>query len=376
MRTDRRAFALIVVLIAIAAVFALSVRSAIVARTTVVETDALVDRARALRDGRSAAVLVLRGLVAADAGALDEAEVAGASGSAGAFGVVGGGGGADEEERPGIPDFPLAELLGLDDLEEEIDERRQELLSQRRRAVAAEGLPADTVTVRRTIDAMGLPGKPVEVELDGRVYRVTLRDAASSLDANAVDQRALRAYFAEIGLSEREARGLADRWLDWIDEDGATRSMGAEQSAYARDGVVVRNGPLAALEELRVLEGMTDAVFEHVRRDFGVTALGKVHASSASVAVLASLEGSSAELAREIVRAREEAPLTPTRLDALLPRLDAATLRDRLTLASSGVLRLEIEVADATSGAVTMRLDGAAVLSRRGIGAIELRVSR
>ncbi|GAB4545994.1 MAG: hypothetical protein Tsb0013_04340 [Phycisphaerales bacterium] len=367
----RRAFALIIVLLAVGAVFALAMRSAVVARTTMVEARALTVRAEAERDARSAVVLVLRGITAADEEALGFALDA-LGGEGGASG--GGASAGDGAEGEGAPELPawLVELLGLEEVQEEADEAVAARDARLARAASAEGLGGVGVSIERTIAALGLPGGAIDVELGGRTYRVVLRDGASTLDANETNERELRAYFGALGVGERGARELAEQWLDWTDEDSVSRTYGAERGVYAREGISVRNGPVRALEELRLLPAMTDGVFERVREDWSVSASGRVHAGSASEAVLASLEGSDVELARAIVSARQEAPLTAERLESLMPLVGGDALRERLTLESSGLVRARVDVLEA--GALRLRLEGAAVVTGGGVEAVELRV--
>lgn len=375
MRAGRRAFALILVLIAVASVFALAMRSAVVARTTVVEAEALALRQDALRGGRSAVVVALRGLTATGEDALVEAAARASGGTSAADGVAVVSGSEEEgETSPELPEFIKRLIPELQEAQDEAEKVVDERARRIARAASAEGVRTSGVSVRRTLDVLGLPSRPVEVTLEGRTYRVTLRDAAAALDANTTDERQLRAYFRALGLGDRMARGLADEWLDWTDEDSVARTYGAEQRAYASVGVFPRNGALLALEELLSLPSMTPEVFDRVRRDWSVSALSAVHAGSASFAVLASLEGASESWAREVIEAREEAPLTRERLEELLPAIGSDELKRRVTLSSSGVVRVGVEVLGASSGAVLVRLDGAAVLTERGIGAVELRV--
>ncbi len=374
MRARRRAFALIVVLLAVGAVFALALRSAVVARTTVIEATAMTERSAALRGGRSAVVLALRGLAATESEEVDAVTRAAQGGGLTGFGGSSVGDGEDEGTRPEFPPGleDLLELLGQ--VEEEAEEKVAERDARFARAASAEGLGSSGITSRQTVDALGLPSGSVDVELDGRVYRVTLRDGASALDANSADERTLRAYFGALGLDDRTSRRLADQWLDWVDEDSVSRTYGAEQRAYAREGVSARNGPIQAIEELRVLPAMTVSLFDRVREDWVVAASNRVHAGSASFAVLASVEGSSEDLARAIITAREEAPLTAETLESLYPPVMRETLSERFTLESSGLVRARVDVLDRTSGAVRTRLEGAALLTKRGVEAVELRV--
>jgi DNA uptake protein ComE-like DNA-binding protein len=50
---------------------------------------------------------------------------------------------------------------------------------------------------------------------------------------------------------------IADSILDWIDEDDDPRPFGAEAQYYSYDGYEPRNGPIASLDELLMVNGVT-----------------------------------------------------------------------------------------------------------------------
>jgi len=85
--------------------------------------------------------------------------------------------------------------------------------------------------------------------------RFGLTDEASKLNLNEADEETLRRMPALPG-------ELVDALLDWRDQDGETRSEGAEQDYYDTlpQPYTVRNGPLRTIEEALLIKGFNAGV--------------------------------------------------------------------------------------------------------------------
>ncbi len=75
------------------------------------------------------------------------------------------------------------------------------------------------------------------------------------LDLNKADEEALFSLFLEEGVSERQARIMAESLLDWRDDDNFHRLDGAERDFYLPLGYEPRNGPLRDLSEAVLIRG-------------------------------------------------------------------------------------------------------------------------
>lgn len=255
MRLRRRGFALILVLLATAGVFALALHSAVLMRAATVESRLMVERARLERGAHGAAVLAIQGLLTSPEA--DPALLAGAAGS-------GGDRPAPPEEQPPedtleLPPF-VKELLGdrLKEAEDERDRERGPQDPELRRLGEGGGLAGrlrrrDRVT---PLSILGLPPAPIDVRPadDGPLFRVSLVDATGLLNINAAEEAQLAAYLAAHAVPIDQAAALVDQIIDWRDEDTLTRPRGAEQEVYSRLGIACRNGPFGAIEELRFLQ--------------------------------------------------------------------------------------------------------------------------
>jgi type II secretory pathway component PulK len=165
-------------------------------------------------------------------------------------------------------------------------------LGQRRALWAARGCVA-LVQARRN-DRRPEPGQD-SVGLGPATWcRVERLDWDERINPNFVDS---------LGL----ARVLADSvkvasLLDWIDEDELPRAAGAEALWYENDARIrPRNGPIAAVAELRHVRGFEREVLDSLELIFTVRGDGTVSPNRASVRVLSSITAlSPADVARLI----------------------------------------------------------------------------
>ncbi len=109
-------------------------------------------------------------------------------------------------------------------------------------------------------------GRPHAWHYQGTDVTVTIRDEAGKIDLNAAQAGLLAGLFRQAGLEAAAADALVNTLLDWVDADDQKRLNGAEAADYAAAGVGYRpaNGPFETVEELRLLLGMTPALFERL----------------------------------------------------------------------------------------------------------------
>lgn len=147
-------------------------------------------------------------------------------------------------------------------------------------------------------DHMGEPwaSPDLRFEFDNGEVTLTIEDLQGRINLNALTERRasqtagwLRDYLDELQIDS----GFRDRIEDWIDEDSATRTVGAEDFDYLALERPYRaaNGPITDISELRLLLDMNPEIFEQIRH--GLTALPINHAylniNTAPASVLQSL---------------------------------------------------------------------------------------
>jgi general secretion pathway protein K len=140
-----------------------------------------------------------------------------------------------------------------------LQQARAEALSEAGLNLAILGLLEPDPSERWRLD-----GVPREVAFDNAQLRITVRDEYGRIDINAADSSTLRQVFVSAGLSQSAADALSDKVLDWRDADTLRQLNGAEVDDYrsAGTGHAPRNGPFQTIDELNLVMGMNETVYE------------------------------------------------------------------------------------------------------------------
>ena len=352
MRARAPGFALVIVLLVSAGLFALALHAGVSMRSATVEARVLLERGSDELSARSAAAIVV-----ASMGTSVErfAAQSGRATGTGAGGGSGGSGGDEPQQQVEIPAIIKEMIPDLDKVE-----------AQARDATggSVQGGGVTGVTSPRRAAAasrfLSIPTRPIEVELpEGRGrWRVRVRDALSGVNINAAPQEQLTAYFVARGVEPALAGTLAAQIVDWRDEDSFALPGGAEQDAYTPRAIVCRNAPFANIEELLFLPAMSRELLALVRHDLLTFGDGSVHVGSVSPEVLRTLPGLDADGAAVLIEARSRGPLTKETLARLLP-IRARDAAAKLRVEPSSLLHLRVEPVSGEGAA----FEGAAVLA-------------
>jgi general secretion pathway protein K len=100
----------------------------------------------------------------------------------------------------------------------------------------------------------------------GAAMRVSIQDELGKIDLNAADAPLLQGLFTSAGIDGETASALADRVLDWRDQRALHRLNGAKDADYRAAGLSYgpRNGPFQTIDELKLVMGVTPALFDRV----------------------------------------------------------------------------------------------------------------
>ena len=123
-------------------------------------------------------------------------------------------------------------------------------------------------------------------------------------------------FFEACGVDESEGAALIPMLLDWIDRDNDPQTNGGESQLYEQlnPGYMVRNGPIQGLDELRLIEGITNETWGKITPHATVfpqsNALQfKLNVNTASAVALQSLDPMmTEEVANAIIEQRNKAP--------------------------------------------------------------------
>ncbi|TVQ31709.1 MAG: hypothetical protein EA376_08580 [Phycisphaeraceae bacterium] len=360
MGSRRRGFALIIVMIVVAAIFALAMQGAIAVRTTSMEAGAMRDLGALEREASSAANIAIAALVStARGGDRPDEEIVSDGVDTPAPSA--------RPERPEIPEFPpeMRELLG--DLFDELDQEDDAVdVSPNQSSATTRAVETGPFTV---LQRVGLPGRAIRVERGGRAFDVRIIDGAGLINLNTVTEEHFRSYLRLMGVGSPTDEAIAHQLLDWREEGDFVRPRGAGPEEHRRRGVTIRNGPLEAIEELLYLPDMTPEIYRRIRTDLTLYGEGNIHAGTAPRHILLSIPGMTAEAADRIIDLRSRGELNRTSLDQALGLL-ARGAAESLQLELSSNLRIFVEVVDSD---MPPFVGETIVTNRRGVQPVALR---
>lgn len=163
-------------------------------------------------------------------------------------------------------------------------------------------------------------------------------------NGNAPDDQRLAVFRRLLEILDIDP-SLADAVVDWLDNDETPRVGGAESAFYLSRKFPhkSKNDLFDTVEELRLVRGVTQEVFEKIRPFITVYSSGKVNINTAPVQVLMALSAGQGEadvgeiteaLANEIVEYRKDAPFQKIEeiknVSLFLSNLFKTVLRDLL----------------------------------------------
>jgi len=194
--------------------------------------------------------------------------------------------------------------------------------------------------MRKTLNPNEIPPDKREWLTDGRDYKLSFDQGAcevriigegGKVNINLVSETMLRKIATNVGVKIEARDTVVDSILDWRDPDDLYRVNGAENDYYRslKEPYDCKNGPLDAIEELLLVKGVTPDLFYGkklgetgegeakvdpvgLKDIFSIYATGEqIDINSAPLPALKVVLGIPEEIARLIVRAREEKPHAP-----------------------------------------------------------------
>ena len=145
----------------------------------------------------------------------------------------------------------------------------------------------------------------VQWPVDGSIHTVMVGDATvriattnvtGKIDINAAPMPLIRSLLIAAGADTDTADLLADAIMDWRDRDDMRHLNGAEDTDYRIAGLSwgAKDAPFDSVEELRLVLGMTDAIYASIKDSVtvfsGQSGVNLQHASAQVVAAMAGLE--------------------------------------------------------------------------------------
>lgn len=109
-------------------------------------------------------------------------------------------------------------------------------------------------------------GVPFGLSFAGYEVAMRVDDEAGKIDLNLAPGELLRRLFVAVGVDPLDAQSLVDKILDWREAGTAKRLNGAKGEDYRNAGFSYgpRDGSFESVEELRLVMGMTQQLFQRV----------------------------------------------------------------------------------------------------------------
>lgn len=131
-------------------------------------------------------------------------------------------------------------------------------------------------------------------EYEGEIIRITLRSESAKIDINTANPELMKGLLRSAGLDGQALDRLLDALQDWRDADDLRRLNGAEKDDYAAAGktYVPANSNFQTIDEMRLVLGMTDAIFRQIKGHITVySGQAGINSTIASREVLLALPG-------------------------------------------------------------------------------------
>jgi general secretion pathway protein K len=169
-------------------------------------------------------------------------------------------------------------------------------------------------------------GRPYPVKFDQGECELRIMSEAGKININTISEMTLRKLIGNLGLEVEKRDVVVDSILDWRDPDDFLRINGAENDYYQslKEPYRCKNANLDSIEELLLVKGVTPELYYGRKgtkageegakaSDVGLKDIFSVYApgeqvdiNSASVPVLRAVLGLPSEVAKAILKAREE----------------------------------------------------------------------
>ena len=110
-----------------------------------------------------------------------------------------------------------------------------------------------------------LDGTPATVEAFGRPVKLSFQGEAGLINLRVLHLPLLDGILKSAGMNARNRSIFLDSLLDWQDEDDFIHLNGAEKDYYEKFGYAPRNDLLLSLDELLLIKGCDEALYEKIK---------------------------------------------------------------------------------------------------------------
>jgi general secretion pathway protein K len=154
-------------------------------------------------------------------------------------------------------------------------------------------------------------GSIYEMDYGSSKVRLRLLSESGKIDINIVDQALLQNLMNHAPVDEAQKNKIVSAILDWRDQDDLVRIDGAEKKEYQEAGLTYqpRNKPFQSIEELQMVLGMDENIFNWMEDLVTVYSGQPVDMQQASIKVLQVLPGLEPGLIEDYIVSRRESAI-------------------------------------------------------------------
>jgi general secretion pathway protein K len=180
-------------------------------------------------------------------------------------------------------------------------------------------------------------GRPEHFELHGIEAAVFVQDELGRIDLNYADRSLLFGLLQSVGIDRQLANNLTDTIADWRITNSPEKGADKTSDAASTDRIQPRHGLFQSVDELRLVPGMTSAIFQQVAPALTVySQRPSIDPQLAPKEALLALPGMTGDRAAELVAQRERAPQD---FNSVLPVLKGRAYTIRIDVNGAGRAR-------------------------------------
>jgi len=152
-------------------------------------------------------------------------------------------------------------------------------------------------------------GRKYEMEFGGAKIEIKITDETGKIDINLANEELLTGLFASLGMSDDEASTLAQRVIDWRDNDNIKGFDGAEDEDYESEGYAygAKDALFDTVPELQQVMGVSYEMYRQLEDAITVYSGSRnINLAYAGERALMALDGVEREDARQFIEEREQ----------------------------------------------------------------------
>jgi len=154
-----------------------------------------------------------------------------------------------------------------------------------------------------------LDGSFAAIDLFNRKTKISFQREAGIINLRAYHPEIIDGLLRYFGMEKNNRRIFVDSLMDWIDRDDLIRLHGVEKDYYEKLGYSPRNGALLTVDEIILIKGMEEKIFDKTRPFMILGGLAGINPNVAPFEILMSLPDMTEEGAKRVISYRKKNPI-------------------------------------------------------------------